>query len=311
MIESRHAGPTVAAITPVPFRNSGGLSLEVIPLRTLRQRGSMAHFSRPQQMEFPLLMLCDNDGSHIVDFIRYPTRSGTVVTVRPGQVQQFDIVDWMAGWIVAIDPVFWSADWPDAAIPTCVQLDQPAWSEAREIVQRIEADTARAAPNALAIGLLRQRVGVLLHLLALAAPAPLPEPGGAAALVGAFRRLVEAEFRAHNTLAVYADQLGITERTLARACRVVTGQSAQALVRARLLLEAKRLLAHSDLTVAEVGEALGFAEPTNFGRFFRSGSGSAPGAFRATQRNAAGAAAATQAEMAVSPSSRKPPPYAR
>jgi AraC-like DNA-binding protein len=49
----------------------------------------------------------------------------------------------------------------------------------------------------------------------------------------------------------------------------------------RIVLEAKRLLAHSLSPVAAIGEALGFDEATNFVKFFRRETGLTPGAFRA------------------------------
>ncbi|GAB3975042.1 hypothetical protein GCM10027615_41700 [Plantactinospora veratri] len=49
----------------------------------------------------------------------------------------------------------------------------------------------------------------------------------------------------------------------------------------RVALQARRLLAATDLSVAEVGRRLGFPEPTNFGRFFHREVGHSPGAFRA------------------------------
>jgi len=51
-------------------------------------------------------------------------------------------------------------------------------------------------------------------------------------------------------------------------------------------LEAKRLLAESDVPVAEIGAQLGFGEATNFGRFFARTVGCAPGVFRAQSRAA-------------------------
>jgi AraC-like DNA-binding protein len=52
-------------------------------------------------------------------------------------------------------------------------------------------------------------------------------------------------------------------------------------VRQRLTLEAKRLLAHSDLTAAQIAFGLGFEDPAYFARFFRREAGLPPTAFRA------------------------------
>ncbi|MEZ5738657.1 MAG: helix-turn-helix domain-containing protein [Burkholderiaceae bacterium] len=73
-------------------------------------------------------------------------------------------------------------------------------------------------------------------------------------------------------------------RSLARAALLVTDRSAKAVLTERLVLEAKRLLAHTLLPVATIGDQLGFAEATNFVKFFRREAGLTPGAFRAEHR---------------------------
>jgi AraC-like DNA-binding protein len=56
---------------------------------------------------------------------------------------------------------------------------------------------------------------------------------------------------------------------LTESLRLEIGLTAGELIRARLLLEAKRLLLHSELTVAEIGYELGFEDPSYFSRFVR------------------------------------------
>jgi AraC-like DNA-binding protein len=77
--------------------------------------------------------------------------------------------------------------------------------------------------------------------------------------------------------------MGCSVRTLTRACLAVTGRTAKQVVDDRVALEARRLLACTSLSVAEVGRRLGFPEPTNFGRFFHREAGLSPGAFRAAR----------------------------
>jgi AraC-like DNA-binding protein len=80
-------------------------------------------------------------------------------------------------------------------------------------------------------------------------------------------------------------------RTLTRASLLATGRTAKQLLDDRVALEAKRLLAESDLPVAEIGVRLGFGEATNFGRFFARTVGCSPGRFREDSRRAAAEAA--------------------
>jgi AraC-like DNA-binding protein len=87
-------------------------------------------------------------------------------------------------------------------------------------------------------------------------------------------------------------------RTLTRACLAVTGRTAKQVVDDRVALEARRLLACTALSVAEVGRHLGFPEPTNFGRFFHREVGMSPGQFRTE---------ASPGDPARVPGQRRPP----
>jgi AraC-like DNA-binding protein len=72
----------------------------------------------------------------------------------------------------------------------------------------------------------------------------------------------------------------VTERGLNEATRRALGSTAAQLIRARLILEAKRLLAHSDANVASVADSLSFEDPAYFSRWFKKHTGSSPLEFR-------------------------------
>ena len=101
-----------------------------------------------------------------------------------------------------------------------------------------------------------------------------------------FQQLVEERFAQWHQVADYADRLGYTEKSLTRAVTASMGMTAKAFIAARVVLEAKRLLVHTDLPVATIAEKLGFDEATNFGKFFRREVGGTPAAFRRQQRAA-------------------------
>jgi AraC-like DNA-binding protein len=74
--------------------------------------------------------------------------------------------------------------------------------------------------------------------------------------------------------------LGVTTSHLSDSMRLETGLTAGELIRARLILEAKRLLLHSELTIAEIGYELGFGDPSYFSRFVRREIKTSPAEFR-------------------------------
>lgn len=98
--------------------------------------------------------------------------------------------------------------------------------------------------------------------------------------VEAFTKLLEAHFRAHWPIERYAAAVGISAAHLNALCRRLAGQSALQMVNQRLVLEAKRCLVYTVMTVNQVSDSLGFSEPAYFSRFFKRETGVAPKAFR-------------------------------
>ena len=68
---------------------------------------------------------------------------------------------------------------------------------------------------------------------------------------------------------------------LNRLTRAATGDSALHLIEARTLGEARRNLAYTNLSIATIAYALGYADPAYFSRVFTRDAGVSPRAFRA------------------------------
>jgi AraC-like DNA-binding protein len=100
-------------------------------------------------------------------------------------------------------------------------------------------------------------------------------------LFGRFTAALEREFRRTREVSAYAAILRCSTRTLTRHCLDAEGNSAKRVIEDRVLLEARRSLAHDSVSVAALGAQLGFSEPTQFVKFFRRVSGETPGRFRA------------------------------
>lgn len=104
-------------------------------------------------------------------------------------------------------------------------------------------------------------------------------------LVRRYRDLAERDFTRHRPVPDYCSELGVSPARLARACRDVADASPLEILHARLLLEARRLLAYSSLSVAGVGEELGFLDPAYFSRFFTARMNMAPARWRRCTAN--------------------------
>jgi len=95
-----------------------------------------------------------------------------------------------------------------------------------------------------------------------------------------FQALIEQHYRDHRPLDWYASQLGLSVAHLNSLCRRLAGQSGLQLLHQRLLLEAKRNLVYTSMTIAQVADSLGFSEAAYFSRAFRRWTGISPKDFR-------------------------------
>ena len=130
---------------------------------------------------------------------------------------------------------------------------------------------------------LRGLSAVLLGLVARALSdenAPVARAPGAE-LIKRFEQLLDAHFLEHWPVARYAQALKITPTHLSRLTREAYGCAASAMIRDRVVREARRHLVYTNLSVSAVAYALRFEDPAYFSRVFSQATGSSPREFRA------------------------------
>ena len=95
-----------------------------------------------------------------------------------------------------------------------------------------------------------------------------------------FSALVNSHFSKIRSVQEYAELMHLSEKRLGRATSSVLGKTPKEIITERVLLEIKRVLAHTNKSIKETGFGLGFNEPTNFIKYFRQQTGQTPSEFR-------------------------------
>ncbi|MBI3235844.1 MAG: helix-turn-helix domain-containing protein [Bacteroidetes bacterium] len=95
-----------------------------------------------------------------------------------------------------------------------------------------------------------------------------------------FKDLLETGYKNQKQVNYYAKEIIITEKRLNHATTKVLGKTPKEIIDDRIMLEAKRILAHTTESVKEIGYNLGFEEPTNFIKYFKKHSTLTPTEFR-------------------------------
>jgi AraC-like DNA-binding protein len=291
-----------ADIPRVGYRPPGDydLDIELFPLASIRERVAPDTLRVPRRLEFHLLIYVATACTHDVDFEALRCPAGSVLTLRPGQVHSFGSSLAATGWMVPFVPEFLqpsSAASPRelarqlteqqaelAELPTLLSLRAAEAAALEEALRRMREDArAEGSSKRMRHALLRYQLLAVLQRLQLAHARDQLEQPVTATTMQRFRRFrdaVEREFRRRHQVAQYTRLIGCSTKSLVRAVQEAAGVSAKAFLSQRIALEAKRLLVHTDLQVAEIADELGFDEATNFVKFFRREAGASPGAFR-------------------------------
>lgn len=103
-----------------------------------------------------------------------------------------------------------------------------------------------------------------------------------------FSQLVELHFKQLHTVADYANLLFVTPKNLNKKITQFTNQSPNQIIKDRIILEAKRLLAHTELNSKEIAYKLGYEDEAYFNRFFSNQTGLSPIQFRKQYHNSEG-----------------------
>lgn len=95
-----------------------------------------------------------------------------------------------------------------------------------------------------------------------------------------FSKLVEENYKTHHTVADYAEMLFLTPKSLSRKIGLLSRETPNDIIKNRIILESKRLLAHTDMTVKEIAYHLNYEDDAYFVRFFTKNTGVSPTTFR-------------------------------
>ena len=138
--------------------------------------------------------------------------------------------------------------------------------------------------------LLRTYVLELIHLGQKLQPVTALHPthNAAARVTSLFVELLERQFPLETpqqqlrlrSAKDYADQLAVHVNHLNKVLKETTGLTTTDLIGGRLVQEAKALLRHTDWTISQIADSLGFADVAHFSNFFKRQTSLAPGAFR-------------------------------
>jgi AraC-like DNA-binding protein len=235
---------------------------------------------------YQIVWLTEGHATHRIDFREITIKANELLIISSGQVCEFDTISDYTGKMILFTSSFFTITELDAnflytseilnpvnlnkTVPACPQL-------AGSIIALLDEELNKPGDD-FQTGIAQSYLRILLLEAERQHSATYPPVINN---VGQkFYNAVEEHFRENRSTEYYVALLGTNEKTLSKEVKALTGGTPKVYINSRIILETKRLLAYSGLSVKEIGHELGFDEPTNFNKYFRKHTGITPAQFR-------------------------------
>ena len=280
--------------TSIPVNDFGGESNSGIVIEKIAFKNlpDLAEWAQPERHDRHSFFLLEKGAITIeIDFETYKIKSPSIVYLHPNQVHRIIAFDNLivSSWAISnekLNPEYleWLEDITPAkplllskemfgliseAVSLCIKL-------AERENDKLYHSSLKDSCNGLVALILSQYIERSL---------PADKLSRFNTVTKVFRATLEEHFTRLKRPTEYARKLNISTPYLNECVKNTTGYSVSHHIQQRIVLEAKRLLFHSDKSVKEIAALLGYDDYPYFSRLFAKAAGMSPLTFRNKNRD--------------------------
>lgn len=221
-----------------------------------------------------------------VDFERQSVREGEIGIIQPGQIHRFISGDNFEGLMLSVERSVVGDQYKlifEEASLLCksIELSNPEICELKVLFQLIYDMASRGGDLSVVRNLTFAFVGIIAGCFKRVSSQQLRHNSRHKEIVLQLNHLLQKHLAENHSPSFYADKLKLSSVYLNEVVKSVTGWNVSNYIRNEIILRAKRLLYHTNLTVKEIALSLGFDDNAYFTRLFTKAIGKSPLQFRA------------------------------
>ena len=242
---------------------------------------------------YGILFTIKGEGVHFVDFHKHPYQKGTVIFLSKEQVHAFERNEDREAFLMTFTEKFLEKSSMGSNLMPLLglfnyhlyspflQLEERQFETMKDLVLRIKREYD-AANDEFTEELIQSALKIFLILserIGRANREGEPRHFYQSEFVQ-FQHLIDENILQQRQVQFYAKQMGISSKKLNRITQAIMGKPAKSYLKEMLVLEIKRFLVNTSLSIKEISYKAGFDVPTNFVKFFKKNTGLTPVAFR-------------------------------
>lgn len=228
---------------------------------------------------YHILFIQSGQGTHTIDFKTYAIQANSLFFVSPGQAHALEMSANTEAYVITFDTAFYLlnnkthqlSDYPffhsmsNTPVIHLPDKDEKAQHLINEMLEEYEAAEESAA------NVLQAFLEILLLRASRLYKGTFTNSAHSHSehQIRKLEGLIDKYFRTHKKLDEYASMMSLSPKHLNALCKKSVNKTVTNLIHERSILEAKRLLLFTDLSISEIAFDLGFADKSYFMRFFK------------------------------------------
>ncbi len=266
-------------------RHAPGMPFEIHTMEWIEKNRWQQNAVPHRHNYFVIVWVKKGNGVHMIDLEKFELQDNTVYCISPGQVHLLHTRGPVDGYVISFAPDFMGLEDEhfDLLFGTglfnaysrspVIKVNEAISTEMEDMANKMMKEYANFF--LLRAEILRGYLRIfLIFLTRQFERVQTEEPQSRnIELVRKFFALVDKQYASKKMVADFADELVVTPNYLNEVIKKVTGFPASHHIQQRIVLEAKRQAAYSNLTMKEVAYELGFDDIAHFSKFFKNVSG--------------------------------------
>ncbi|MBN7813714.1 helix-turn-helix domain-containing protein [Algoriphagus sp. H41] len=230
---------------------------------------------------YEILWTEKGNSRQIIDYNEYVVKPNSLFFISPNQVHHFEEWKLLTGGTILFtedfyllnrtnkDTLFELSFLDNLYSSPCIEFTKKEFAEILELVHRIEAEQKRTDKNP---SIVQAYLSILLAEVQRHIQTKKEKSISKKYLIQfkQFKTILEKHFVENKTANFYAGQLHITPHHLNLICKEIANMKATEIIRARSILEAKRLLTYSTKTISEIAFELHYTDSSYFAKTFKA-----------------------------------------
>lgn len=268
-----------------------GIPIEIVSFKWLSEYKYQEMTTPHIYHHYTILLVKKGAATQWIDLEKGELSENRVYCIYPGQVHQLASFNNLHGYVISVSPAYLSGSSKTnflyaqgiSGYPKMnpfKQVTAKATFEMVSIVDKIYREYTATKPfkSEMLIDLLSV---LLIHIVRQLETKPAGSfPLKGYRVVKDFFSLLEKHYRDKKSIFQYASELSITPGYLNTIVKKVSGNTASYHIQQRVITEAKRIVAYSNLSMKEIAYHLGFADPCHFSKYFKQVHGKSFSEFR-------------------------------